>query len=202
MTPPHFCIFVIISPLKRNWPLICTILNSPYLRMICTKFHWKWRTGSREENFWNVLFRYYLPLGKGVVLHLYNSECPLPKDELCQLWLKLAQWFWRRSWKSKSLTDRRQTDGQTDDGQKAIRKAHLSFQLRWAKKPFSDWIPVSGGNANYISAQTFNVHCCQRFVQGYESLTLKLTCEDSQSQVKNFYYLPKGLVTSRTRVKY
>jgi hypothetical protein len=37
----------------------------------------------------------------------------------------------------KSLTDRRQTsnarrqtDGQTDDGQKAIRKAHLSFQVR------------------------------------------------------------------------
>ena len=26
------------------------------------------------------------------------------------------------------------TDGQTDDGRQAIRKAHLSFQLRWAKK--------------------------------------------------------------------
>ena len=27
----------------------------------------------------------------------------------------------------------RQTDGQTDDGWQVIRKAHLSFQLRWAK---------------------------------------------------------------------
>jgi hypothetical protein len=27
---------------------------------------------------------------------LYNSEFPLPKDALCQVWLKLAQWFWRR----------------------------------------------------------------------------------------------------------
>ena len=27
----------------------------------------------------------------------------------------------------------RQTDGQTDDGRKEIRKAHLSFQLRRAK---------------------------------------------------------------------
>jgi hypothetical protein len=27
--PPH--LFVIISPLKRTWPLICTILNSLYL---------------------------------------------------------------------------------------------------------------------------------------------------------------------------
>jgi hypothetical protein len=33
-----------------------------------------------------------------------------PKDELCQVWLKFAQWFWRRSQKCKSL----QTDGQTD----------------------------------------------------------------------------------------
>jgi hypothetical protein len=48
---------------------------------------------------------------------------------LCQVWLKLAQWFWWRSWKCKSL----QTDGQTDR-QRAFRIAHLSFQLRWAKK--------------------------------------------------------------------
>ena len=32
-------------------------------------------------------------------------------------------------------TDRR-TDGQTDDGRQVIRKAHLSFQLRWAKNVF------------------------------------------------------------------
>jgi hypothetical protein len=76
-----------------------------------------------------LLFCYYLPLGKRVVLHLYNSESPLPKDNMCQLWLKLAQRLWRRCRKCKSLRDRR-----TKDGQRAIRKAHLSFQLRWAKK--------------------------------------------------------------------
>jgi hypothetical protein len=38
MTSSSFCIFVIISPLKRNWLLICTILNSLYSRMICLKF--------------------------------------------------------------------------------------------------------------------------------------------------------------------
>jgi hypothetical protein len=67
-------------------------------------------------------------LEKGDPLHLNKLETPLPKDDLCQVWLKLAQWFWRRSRKCKSL----QTDGQTD-GQPAIRIAHLSFQLRWAK---------------------------------------------------------------------
>ena len=46
--------------------------------------------------------------------------------------------FWRRRWKSEKFTDRptdRQTDRQTDRWQlQVIRKDHLSFQLRWAKK--------------------------------------------------------------------
>ena len=129
----NFYCFAIISPWGRVMAFICTILHSLYLKMICTNFGWNWPVISEEdfkfflENFY--FFCYYLPLGKGIVLHLYNSESPLPKDDLCQLWLKLAQRFWRRSWKCKSLTDR-----QTDDGQRAIRKAHLSFQLRWDKK--------------------------------------------------------------------
>ena len=28
--------------------------------------------------------------------HLNKLESPSPKDALCQVWLKLAQWFWRR----------------------------------------------------------------------------------------------------------
>ena len=28
-------------------------------------------------------------------LHLKKLESPSPKDALCQVWLKLAQWFWR-----------------------------------------------------------------------------------------------------------
>jgi hypothetical protein len=42
------------------------------------------------------LFRYYLPLEKGYPLPLNKLEFPLPKNDLCQVWLKLAQWFWRR----------------------------------------------------------------------------------------------------------
>ena len=73
------------------------------------------------------------PLGKGRALYLNKLESPSPRDTLWQVWLKLAQWFWRRRWKCEKFTDRR-TDGQTDDGRQVIRKAHLSFQLRWAKK--------------------------------------------------------------------
>jgi hypothetical protein len=35
-------------------------------------------------------------LEKGYPLYLNKLESPLPKDGLCQVWLKLAQWFWRR----------------------------------------------------------------------------------------------------------
>jgi hypothetical protein len=58
------------------------------------------------------------PLGEGGCPSFVQFWIPLPKNDLCQLWLQLAQRFWRRSWKCKSLTDRRQ-DGQTMDNQKS-----------------------------------------------------------------------------------
>ena len=45
-------------------------------------------------------------------------------------------WNWLSgSWEEVENRKSLQTDGQTEDGRQAIRKAHLSFQLRWAKKP-------------------------------------------------------------------
>jgi hypothetical protein len=64
------------------------------------------------------------PLEEGQSPSFEEFRIPSPKNDLCQVWLKLAQRFWRRSQKYKSL--------QTDE-QRAIRIAHLSFQLRWAK---------------------------------------------------------------------
>jgi hypothetical protein len=67
-----------------------------------------------------LLFRYYLPLGKGVVLHLYNSESPLPNDALCQVWLNWPSGSEEEVENVKLMFNRqtdRQTDGQTDDGQ-------------------------------------------------------------------------------------
>ena len=56
---------------------------------------WFWR---RFLNFDNVfsLFPNYLPLEKGGALHFNKLEAPSPKDDFYQVWLKLAQWFWRR----------------------------------------------------------------------------------------------------------
>ena len=40
-----------------------------------------------------LLFHNYLALEKGKALHLNKLESPSPKDALCQVWLKLTQWF-------------------------------------------------------------------------------------------------------------
>ena len=42
-----------------------------------------------------LLFRSYLPLEMDGALHLNKLEFLFPKDALCQVWLKLAQWFWK-----------------------------------------------------------------------------------------------------------
>jgi hypothetical protein len=67
------------------------------------------------------------PLGKGVSLHLNNLESPPPEDDLCQVWSKLASGSGEEV---NNVKVYRQMDEQTDNEQQAIRKAHLSFQLR------------------------------------------------------------------------
>jgi hypothetical protein len=128
MTPSLFCDYL---PLEEDLALYLNKLEFPslkdnlyqvWLNLAC----WFWR---RVLKIFSVFlhFCYYLPLEKGYPLRLNKLESPLPKDDLRQLWLKLVQWFWRRSRKCKF------TDRQMDARQQAIRKAHLSFHLRWAK---------------------------------------------------------------------
>ena len=67
---------------------------------------------------------------------MYVCYCEY-KDALCQVWLKLTQWFWRRRWKCEKfmpITGRPRRTMTTDNRQIMIRKAHLSLLLRWAKK--------------------------------------------------------------------
>ena len=57
-----------------------------------------WPNGSGIEHFLNFvnilsLIRNYLPLKKGVALHLNKLKFPPPKDAKCQVWLKLTQGF-------------------------------------------------------------------------------------------------------------
>ena len=69
--------------------------------MLCAMFGQNWTSGFGEEDFlilsmYFSLFPNYLPLEKRGALHLNKLESPSLKDALCQVWLKLAQWFWRR----------------------------------------------------------------------------------------------------------
>ena len=86
----YFPYFVTISPWKRSGPFVWTNLNLLHPRMLFVKFGWFWRR--RFLNFVKVfsLSRNYFLLEKGGTLYLNRPECPLPKDTLCQVWLKLA----------------------------------------------------------------------------------------------------------------
>ena len=129
----YFRYFVIISPWKRTRPLsfFRTNLKTPsHKDALCQVWlklaQWFWRR--RFLNFVNVfsLFHYYLPLEKSGALHLNKLESPSHRDTLCQVWLILAQWFWRRRWKCEKFTDR-QTDTWTIGDQKS--SLELSAQV-------------------------------------------------------------------------
>jgi hypothetical protein len=158
MTLFYFYIFVIISPLKRTWPFIWRNLNSLHPRIVCTKFDWIWPVGSGEDfkQIFTVflLFCNYLPLRKGYPLPLNKLESPSPKDDLCQVWLKLVQRFWRRSRKCKSLQTDRQTDDKTDrqtpdNGRsEKLTGAFSSCELKNFSVflLFCDYLPLEKGN--------------------------------------------------------
>ena len=87
--------------MRIYWFFIWTNLNPFHPRMLCAKIGWNWPSGFGEEYFKISdsvfsLFHNNLPLEKGKALHLNKLESPSSKDGLCQVWLKLTQWFWRR----------------------------------------------------------------------------------------------------------
>ena len=63
-------------------------LNSHYPGFLCAKFGGNWPSGSEEDFLVSSLyFRYFVAL---------YHESLISKDDLCQVWLKLAKWLWRR----------------------------------------------------------------------------------------------------------
>ena len=107
--------------------------------MHCVKFDRHWLIGSGEKGFLisSMYFRYF------VIISPWKRAGPFIWTNLNPLYLRMlcAKFGW--NWPSgsgeedenvKSLQTDGQTDRRTDDGRQVIRKAHLSFQLRWAKK--------------------------------------------------------------------
>ena len=63
--------------------------------------------------------------------HLNKLESSSSKDALCQVWLKLAQWFWRRRWKVKSLRTDGRTDRRTTGNEKRSPELSAQVSLKW-----------------------------------------------------------------------
>ena len=96
----NFHYFLIISPWKMFGPSLNKLIYPSSRNALCQVWlklaHWFWRR--RFLNFVDVfsLFQNHLPLEKREALHLNKLIYPSPKEDLCQIKLKLAQWFWRR----------------------------------------------------------------------------------------------------------
>ena len=85
--------------MEQNLPFIWTNSNPLHQRILWAEFHWNWPSGSWEEDFlfiFNIIsqFHNYLPLERRRTLHLNQHEFPSTKETLCQVLLKLVQWFW------------------------------------------------------------------------------------------------------------
>ena len=76
-------------------------LNLLHPRMLCDKCSWNWPSGSGEEDFGisSMHFRYFViicPWKYCEALNMNKLQSPSARDALCHVWLKLAQWFWRK----------------------------------------------------------------------------------------------------------
>ena len=127
----YFRYFSIISPCKKTGPFIWTKLNSLYTRLLCAKFSWNWLTGSGEEDCLNMsmYFRYLVSISfwKRARPFIWTNFNPQNPRILCAKFGAIGSVVLKQMtlWKVYRRTDRR-----TDDGQQAIRKAHLSSQVR------------------------------------------------------------------------
>ena len=84
--------------MRIKWFFIWTNLNPLHPRMLYAKFGWNWLSGSGEEDFkiLSMYFSYFVIISPwkrvGPFIEQTWIPFPSPKDALCQVWLKLAQW--------------------------------------------------------------------------------------------------------------
>ena len=118
--------------MRIYWFFNCTNLNLLHPRMLC---------GSGEEDLLisSMYFPYFImnPFEKGMALHLNKLCCVTGIVKHILTTRHKIGWNWPSdSWEENEIVNSLQTFRQTDrwtDGQQVTRKAHLSFQSRWAK---------------------------------------------------------------------
>ena len=106
-----FLLFRNYLPLEKGGSFIWTNISPLNPRMQCSKFGWNWPSWSWEDYISSMYFCNFIIIStwkKGRAIHMNKLDFPLCKDVLCQLWLKLAQWFWRRRQCEMFTTKQRQ----------------------------------------------------------------------------------------------
>jgi hypothetical protein len=87
--------------LEKGYPLLLNKLQSPspkddlcqvWLKLV----KWFWRRRFFNDPTLFLHFCDYLPFEEDLALYLNKLEFPSLKDNLYQVWLNLAGWFWRR----------------------------------------------------------------------------------------------------------
>ena len=133
----YFSLFCNYLPLEKGEaPSFEKNLNHLHSRRYCAKFGWYWPSGSGEDfQILSMYFRHFVIISpwKKVGPFISTNFSPYHSKILGQVWLKLAQWLWRRRWKCEKFMTTMTTMTTTDNGQILIRKSHLSLRLRWAK---------------------------------------------------------------------
>ena len=76
-------------------------LETPSSKDAYAKIGWNWLSGAGEEDFLKISSMYFSNFGimspwKRVGPSFEQTWIPIIKGCLCQNWLQLAQWFWRR----------------------------------------------------------------------------------------------------------
>ena len=116
----YFCCFVTFSPLEKSLALIWTNLNILFAQGCIVPRFIEICPVVLDKKIFKfpecMIFCYYLPLERYMVLHLNTLEFTSPKYAyaLCQVWLKLAHWLWRRL-KCEKLTERWRDDRQSEN---------------------------------------------------------------------------------------
>jgi hypothetical protein len=77
---------------KLEFPLPKDNLYQVWFNLAC----WFWRRGFKKNVQCIFTLSLLSPLGAGYPLSLNKCKPSSPKDDLCQVWLKLAWWFWRK----------------------------------------------------------------------------------------------------------
>jgi hypothetical protein len=86
------------GPSRSPGIMIWTNLNLQYIRKLSCKYELFCLSGSFKEDFQITPHHFcdYLPFEEDLALYWNDFQFPIPKDDLYQVRLKMACWFWRR----------------------------------------------------------------------------------------------------------